>query len=121
MNQLIQNNWNKGFCPPLEYEHEEQEYHTLKKTESYESYEVESQFLTLFIGVAEAKWSRAKAQLEIKDPPEPFNAPLPPENIAAIQLLQSWRNEDAEEQRETWDFLRKALDEDRLSDRKFFP
>jgi len=45
---------------------------------------------------------------------------IPPENIAAIALLKAWRNEDAEEQRETWEYLRGVLDEDRLSDRKFF-
>jgi hypothetical protein len=32
----------------------------------------------------------------------------------AIALLQSWCDEDAEEQRETWEFLKRALDEDRL-------
>lgn len=33
-------------------------------------------------------------------------------------LLQSWVSEgDGQEQRETWAFLRQALDEDRLSDR----
>ena len=43
-------------------------------------------------------------------------------NQAAIQLLQSWIEEgDEEEQRETGEFLMKALDEDRLSNRKLFP
>ena len=46
-------------------------------------------------------------------------------NQAAIDLLDSWLNEtDPEvirEQRETWEFLKKALDEDRLSYRKLFP
>lgn len=35
---------------------------------------------------------------------------------AAIALLRSWRDaseEDAQEQRETWDLLKQALDEDR--------
>lgn len=43
-------------------------------------------------------------------------------NQAAIQLLQSWIDEgDEEEQRETGEFLMRALDEDRLSDRKLYP
>lgn len=43
-------------------------------------------------------------------------------NQAAIELLRSWREEgDKEEQRETWEYLKKVLDEDRLSDRKLFP
>lgn len=47
---------------------------------------------------------------------------LPPVNQAAIDLLRSWRETGNEqEQRETWEFLEKALDEDRLSDRLLFP
>jgi len=45
-------------------------------------------------------------------------------NEAAIALLDSWINvtdEEAAEQRETWEILSTALDEDRLSDRKLFP
>ena len=45
-------------------------------------------------------------------------------NEAAIRLLRSWREVDeveAKEQRETWEYLKKALDEDRLSYRKLFP
>ena len=37
-------------------------------------------------------------------------------------MLQSWLDaEDVEEQRETGDYLVRALDEDRLSDRRLFP
>ena len=42
----------------------------------------------------------------------------------ALALLQSWDVEEypeRQEQRETWEYLKKALDEDRLSDRKLFP
>lgn len=42
-------------------------------------------------------------------------------NRAAIQLLQSWFDEDEAEQRDTLAKLRIALDEDRLSDRLLFP
>lgn len=43
-----------------------------------------------------------------------------PESLRA--LIQSWMNEgDAEEQRETLEYLVHALDEDRLSNRKLFP
>jgi len=46
-------------------------------------------------------------------------------NEAAIKLLKSWCNPDEEEranQRETWDYLKRVLDEDRLSSyRKLFP
>jgi hypothetical protein len=42
----------------------------------------------------------------------------------ALALLQSWNVEESperDEQRETWEFLKQTLDEDRLSDRKLFP
>jgi hypothetical protein len=44
-------------------------------------------------------------------------------NQAAIDLLDSWLDdsEDAAEHQQTWDFLKTALDEDRLSDRSLFP
>jgi hypothetical protein len=40
-------------------------------------------------------------------------------NQAAIDLLDSWlgEDEDATEHQQTWEYLKKALDEDRLSDR----
>jgi hypothetical protein len=43
-------------------------------------------------------------------------------NQAAIDLLDSWLDdeEDAAEHQQTWDFLKTALDEDRLSDRPLF-
>ncbi len=42
-------------------------------------------------------------------------------NEAAIQLLRLWRQGDEQEQRETWEYLKRTLEEDRLSDRKLFP
>jgi hypothetical protein len=44
-------------------------------------------------------------------------------NQAAIDLLDSWikDDEDASEHQQSWDFLKTALDEDRLSDRPLFP
>ena len=38
----------------------------------------------------------------------------------ALDLLSSWLSEDEAEHTQTWEFLRRALDEDRLSDRKLF-
>jgi len=41
---------------------------------------------------------------------------------ALSELLRSWDEEgDEQEQKETWEFLRQALDEDRLSNRPLFP
>jgi hypothetical protein len=42
-------------------------------------------------------------------------------NEAAIRLLRLWREGGKQEQRETWEYLKRALDEDRLSSRKLFP
>jgi hypothetical protein len=41
-------------------------------------------------------------------------------NQAAITLLDSWLDEDASEHQQAWDYLKKAMDEDRLSDRSLF-
>lgn len=39
-----------------------------------------------------------------------------------VALVQSWMDEeDAEEQKETFEYLVRALDDDRLSHRKLFP
>jgi hypothetical protein len=45
-------------------------------------------------------------------------------NQGLIALLDEWADgdaEDQEEQRETWELLKRYLDEDRLSYRKLFP
>jgi len=43
-------------------------------------------------------------------------------NNELIRLLQLWREEgNEEEQQETWKYLKRVLDEDRLSDRRLFP
>jgi hypothetical protein len=48
--------------------------------------------------------------------------PPPDRRDALVAMLQSWVEEgDAKEQQETGDHLVRALDEDRLSDRKLFP
>jgi len=41
-------------------------------------------------------------------------------NQAIIDLLESWRRGDEQEQRETLDYLIRVLDEDRTSYRKLF-
>ncbi len=48
---------------------------------------------------------------------------LPPaRNVAAIRALEEvYDDGDEEEQRETWEYLKRVLDEDRLSYRKLFP
>jgi hypothetical protein len=50
------------------------------------------------------------------------NTLLPTTKLSTIDLLQSWIDgEDAEDQKETGDYLIKTLDEDRSSMREFFP
>lgn len=41
-------------------------------------------------------------------------------NRVAIELLRAWRDGDESEQQETWHYLKQALEEDRLSNRKLF-
>lgn len=47
--------------------------------------------------------------------------PLGLDANTAVALLQSWYDEDAEEQRDTWEKLRTVLGEERTSDRELFP
>jgi hypothetical protein len=47
---------------------------------------------------------------------------LPPVDVNnALALLRSWYDEDTAEQKNTWEQLKVALDQDRLSERKLFP
>lgn len=63
----------------------------------------------------------AASRSEIENKELPQNATQSQKNRALIQLLRSWREGDEQEQRSTWEYLKKALDEDRLSERKLFP
>ena len=64
---------------------------------------------------------RTVSQSEIKNKELPQSATQSQKNRALIQLLRSWREGDEQEQRSTWEYLKQALDEDRLSERKLFP
>ena len=49
-----------------------------------------------------------------------FNIPSDPKILES--LFQSWEEQDdEEEQKETWEYLRRVLDEDRSSNRPLFP
>jgi hypothetical protein len=68
-----------------------------------------------------AQWNNLLGLLQVFR--QAVSNPAPPTKVnqAAIDLLRSWREEgDEQEQRETWEFLKTALDEDRLSDRPLF-
>ncbi len=55
-------------------------------------------------------------------PPEDGRKLSPQDRAAKLEaLLQTWMDEDSEEQKKEGDELLRALDEDRLSDRKLFP
>jgi hypothetical protein len=61
----------------------------------------------------------SQSEIEEKELPESI-APSQ-KSRAFIHLLRSWREGDEQEQRNTWEYLKRALDEDRLSERKLFP
>ncbi len=67
------------------------------------------------------KPTRMASQSEIEKKEFPQSAAQSQKNRALIQLLRSWREGDEQEQRSTWEYLKQALDEDRLSERKLFP
>jgi hypothetical protein len=63
-------------------------------------------------------------EMEIAEPVDENLVAQRMKNEAAIQLLREWREgseSDEQEQRETWEYLKQALDEHRLSARKLFP
>lgn len=79
------------------------------------SYPVQASSHTLFAGAREAKrarWSNRR----YRSP----KASLPPENIAAIKLLDSWLAMPEIDSGERAEDIRRRIDENRLSDRKFF-
>jgi hypothetical protein len=54
-------------------------------------------------------WEKAMRQIEANQPP------------SLDRLLQSWEDEgDSQEHLETWEFLKQALDADRISNRPLF-
>jgi hypothetical protein len=61
------------------------------------------------------------SQSEIENKELLQSGPQSLKTLALIQLLRSWREGDEQEQRSTWEYLKQALDEDRLSERKLFP
>ena len=61
----------------------------------------------------------SQSEIESKEPAQSTAQSL--KSQALIQLLKSWRDGDEHEQRSTWEYLKQALDEDRLSERKLFP
>ena len=74
-----------------------------------------------FITKALGDITRAKGMYQLDELAEP-TAPSDDRANRLVQLVQSWIDEgDADEQRETLEYLIQALDEDRLSDRKLFP
>jgi hypothetical protein len=83
--------------------------------------------LTLNLPAAlEQRLTQEAASLGV--PPEEFVVQLlvqhlSPEDRRAefVALLRSWRDGDAEEQKETGEYLVRVLDEDRSSQRKLFP
>ncbi len=67
---------------------------------------------------------KVKRKTRVSGVPDLANVGRPPINHAAIDLLRSWREADEEELREqqkTWEYLKRALDEDRDGSRKLFP
>jgi hypothetical protein len=67
----------------------------------------------------EPSYSASRNEIETGQLPQ--NATPSQKSRALVQLLRAWREGDEQEQRSTWEYLKQALDEDRLSERKLFP
>jgi excisionase family DNA binding protein len=105
---------------------------TLRASRVGHSYRIDAAVLDDFIGAA-AGLHQATAADDIRLPAERSSQfatdPIrgvprrltPEQRAAAIQLLAKWRSEaDDPEHEESWEFLKHALDEDRLSSRRLF-
>ena len=112
----------------IKNEEDKKKEQSTRHTTYYSSVEIQSPSTTS----SGLLWQQMLAYLTYEKPPTlPQNNPseneprqsitLSPENQALIQLLRSWRESDDQERIETWEYLKQALDEDRLSDRKLFP
>jgi hypothetical protein len=80
-------------------------------------YDVEASSRAFFVYALEAKRAkRLPKRLRSSQP----SVELPAENIAAIKLLDSWLAIPETDSGERADGIRRRIDENRLSDRKFF-
>jgi hypothetical protein len=83
----------------------------LPKVKKVKRFEIQSLSSEVFLRGLRSGWRTDKTRQ---------NNAVSPQVAKAVALLDSWDNEDAQEQKETWEYLVKALDEDRLSDRNLF-
>lgn len=90
-----------------------------RRSSARKGYGVKPRHAKLFDALESAGWKRYYG-LFVPKHKRKDKAPLPPENVAAIQLLDSWLNENAQEQGETWKRLKRALEENRISNRNLF-
>lgn len=68
-------------------------------------------------GAQQDSWEKVKEEMNNPDPVVELAR-----QKALSEVLRSWREDgDEQEQKETGDYLRQALDEDRLSNRELFP
>jgi hypothetical protein len=90
----------------------------------FEDCPVEARYINWLPADDAAALQKLLARPTDKSGPDEDRWELPPADVdKAVSLLQSWNVEDQheqQEQRETWEYLKAALDEDRLSDRKLF-
>src|SRR5690242_1058183 len=84
---------------------------TKSKTRHAKRYDVQSSSYVLFIGALEAKkakWVSRRVNLRVP------TVSLPPENVAAIKLLDSWLSTPDVERDEWQERLERLIEENRL-------
>ena len=85
-----------------------------------EGYEVKSANRVIVLGVARARRARWSKQSYYRRFSASTREGLPSENIAAIKLLDSWLSTPEVKDNDLGEGIRRRIDENRLSDRKFF-
>jgi hypothetical protein len=88
----------------------------LNSTRRAKRYEVEASSYGLFQRALEAKKSNWSGRSALRL----HSVPLPPENVAAIKLLDSWLATPETDSGERAEAIGRRIDENRLSDRKLF-
>ena len=84
--------------------------------------ELPSERLTLSpLGCDRGGWDTAEPIPAVEPAPtQVAEASIPPENAAAIMLLDSWLSAETENHDEEWEGIKRTIEENRLSDRKLF-
>jgi hypothetical protein len=86
----------------------------------YKKYQIASPNRIVIIGARKARKARLMKAVKAATTTTTTTSTIPAENIAAIELLDSWLSRPETDSGDHAEDIRRRIDENRLSDRKFF-